>query len=73
METTILIALALLIAYILVDRTSKKKSLKSLKIMTTGQIWDFKERKNMKNILIALTLIIFSSSALFLKVHEAYL
>ncbi len=31
--------------------------------MTTGQIWDFKERKNMKNILIALTLIIFSSSA----------
>ena len=31
--------------------------------MTTGQIWDFKERKNMKNILIALLLIVFSTSA----------
>ena len=31
--------------------------------MLIGQIWDFKERKIMKQILLALTLIIFSTSS----------
>ena len=31
--------------------------------MIIGQIWDFKERKIMKKILLALTLMLFSTSA----------
>ena len=31
--------------------------------MIIGQIWDFKERKIMKKVLLALTLVVFSTSA----------